>query len=158
MNYLQTFKEIPTKTEIAKYANQFIEQGDLSLTEKFINIKFAEELIEQIKKQLNPLAKEDFAKMFQGETKMDFMGVTVQLVYMGKSKAIKDPYYLYPEVVTKLQDEIEQDEIRLKDKREVLKVLKIQAINNGTAKKLDDIFEEPKNAIDDFTIKVTLRK
>jgi len=155
---IQLYKEIPTKTEIAKFANQFIEQGDMSLTEKYINVKFMEELLDQIKKKLNPLAKEDFAKMFQGETKMDFMGVTVNLVWMGKSKALKDPSYEYSNNVARIEQELSEAESNVRYLKDKLKLEKTAEINNGTAKKLDEIFEEPKNELDDFTIKVSLRK
>lgn len=158
MNTIQTYKEIPTKTEIAKFANEFIEQGDLSLTEKYINIKFIEEFVEQVKKKLNPLAKEDFAKMFDGEIKKDFMGVTVQLVWMGKSNALKDPSYEYSDKVKQIEAQILHDETDLKYLKESLKLEKTREINNGTAKKLDEIFEEEKPAMNDFQIKISLRK
>lgn len=158
MNFIQTYKEIPTKTEIAKFADEFIDIPNLTLTEKFINIKFAEELIEQIKKKLNPLAKKDFAEMFNGETKQEFMGVTVQLVWMGKSKALKDPSYEYSNNVTRIEQELSQAESNIKYLKDKLKLEKTAEINNGTAKKLDEMFEEPKEAIDDFMIKVSLRK
>lgn len=158
MSVIQTYKEIPTKTEISKFADEFIAKDDLSLTEKYINIKFIEELVEQIKKKLNPLAKADFAKMFEGETKKDFMGVNVQLVWMGKSKALKDPSYEYSDKINEMQRDIDMVEMNLKTQKEILKLMKTQEINNGTAKKLDEIFEEPKNELEDFQIKISLRK
>lgn len=158
MNYIQTYTEIPTKTEITKIADDFIQLDNMTATEKFINIKFAEEVIEQIKKKLNPLAKKDFAEMFGGETKKDFMGVNVQLVWMGKSKALKDPSYEYSNNVTRIEQELSQAEANVKYLKDKLKLEKTAEINNGTAKKLDELFEEPKEAIDDFTIKITLRK
>jgi len=158
MNVIQTYKEIPSKTEISKFADEFIKQGDLSLTEKYINIKFAEELIDQIKKKLNPLAKADFAKMFEGETKMDFMGVTVNLVWMGKSKALKDPSYEFSEEVQLKEARIKEEEEQIKFMKDSVKLQKTHEINTGIAKKLDEIFEEPKNELEDFTIKVSLRK
>ena len=158
MNYIQTYTEIPTKTEIAKIADDFIQLDNMTATEKYINIKFAEEVIEQIKKKLNPLAKRDFAEMFGGETKKDFMGVNVQLVWMGKSKALKDPTYEYSMEVSGLEAELRAVEEQAKFVKDKIKLQKLHEINNGTAKKLDELFEEPKEAIDDFTIKVSLRK
>ena len=158
MNCIQTYKEIPTKSEIANLVNDFIKLDNMSLTEKYINIKFFEAFIEQVKKKLNPLAKEDFAKMFNGETKMDFMGVTVQLVYMGKSNAFKDPSYEYSDIVKNLESELAKAENEVKYLKDIIKLTKTNEINNGTAKKLDEIFEEEKPAMNDFQIKVSLRK
>lgn len=158
MNYIQPLKNIPAKSEIAEYVKQYKDQDGLSPIEKYANLKFLEEFTKKGLAELKELAKDDFIKMFNGTTSMDFMGITVSLKNMSKSNALKDPTYEYSNNVARLEQELEQAKSNVKYLEDRLKLEKTAEINNGTAKKLDEIFEEPKEAKDDFQITVTLRK
>lgn len=158
MNYIQPLKNIPAKSEIAEYVKQYKDQDGLSPIEKYANLKFLEEFTKKGLAELKELAKDDFIKMFNGTTSMDFMGITVSLKNMSKSNTLKDPSYEYSNNVARLEQELEQAKSNVRYLEDRLKLEKTAEINNGTAKKLDEIFEEPKEAKDDFQITVTLRK
>jgi len=157
-NYIQPLKEIPAKSEIGVLVEQYKKQEGLSDIEKYANLKFLEEFVKKGLVELKEPAKDDFIKMFNGATSMDFMGITVSLKNMTKSNRLKDPSYEYPQHITGLVKDIEAIELILKGKKDMLKLLKTQSINEGTAKKLDEIFEEPKELKDDFQLTITLRK
>jgi len=158
MNYIQPLKQIPAKSEIAEYVNQFKSLDNLSPIEKYANLKFLEEFVKQALKELKDPAKDDFIQMFNGATQMDFAGVTVQLKNMSKSNTLKDPTYLFSHNVTDLENELSKAQANVRYLTDKIKLEKTAEINNGTAKKLDDIFEEPKELKDDFQLTITLRK
>ena len=158
MNYIQPLKQIPAKSEIAEYVNQFKSLDNLSPIEKYANLKFLEEFVKQALKELKDPAKDDFIQMFNGATQMDFAGVTVQLKNMSKSNTLKDPTYLFSHNVTDLENELSKAQANVRYLTDKIKLEKTAEINNGTAKKLDDIFEEPKELEDDFQLTITLRK
>ena len=158
MNYIQPLKEIPAKSEIAEFVKQYKEQEGLSPIEKYANLKFLEEFVKKGLVELKDLAKDDFIKMFNGATKMDFMGIEVSLKNMSKSNALKDPSYSYSNNVARIEQELEQAKANVRYLEDRLKLEKTAEINNGTATKLDEIFEEPKELKDDFQITITLRK
>lgn len=158
MNYIQPLKNIPAKSEIAEYVKQYKDQDGLSPIEKYANLKFLEEFTKKGLAELKELAKDDFIKMFNGTTSMDFMGITVSLKNMGKSNALKDPTYEFSKDVANLESQLRAIEDNVKFFKDKIKLQKTFEINNGTAKKLDEIFEEPKEAKDDFQLTVTLRK
>ena len=158
MNYIQPLKQIPAKSEIAEYVNQFKSLDNLSPIEKYANLKFLEEFVKQALKELKDPAKDDFIQMFNGATQMDFAGVTVQLKNMSKSNTLKDPTYLFSHNVTDLENELSKAQANVRYLTDKIKLEKTAEINNGTAKKLDDIFEEPKELKDDFQLIITLRK
>ena len=157
MSYIQPLKQIPAKSEIAEYVNQFKALDNLSPIEKYANLKFLEEFVKQALKELKDPAKDDFIQMFNGATQMDFAGVTVQLKNMSKSNTLKDPNYIYSDKVYNYSNDIEQLEQKVKDMRDILKGMKTMEINDGTAKK-EELFEEPKELKDDFQLTITLRK
>jgi len=115
MNYIQPLKEIPAKSEIAEYVQQYKDQDGLSYIEKYANLKFLEEFVKTGLAELKGDAKDDFIKMFNGAMKMDFMGVTVQLKNMAKANTLKDPSYEYPKDITDLENEIKRNELLIKD-------------------------------------------
>lgn len=158
MNYITPLKNIPAKSEIAEYVKQYKDQDGLSPIEKYANLKFLEEFTKKGLAELKELAKDDFIKMFNGATSMDFMGITVSLKNMSKSNTLKDPSYEYSNNVARLEQELEQAKSNVRYLEDRLKLEKTAEINNGTAKKLDEIFEEPKEAKDDFQIVISLRK
>jgi len=157
-NYIQPLKEIPAKSEIAEYVKQYKEQEGLSPIEKYANLKFLEEFVKTGLAELKDSAKDDFIKMFNGATKFDFMGVTVQLKNMAKANALKDPSYEYSNNVARIEQELEQAKDNVRYLTDRLKLEKTNEINNGTAKKLDEMFEEPKELKDDFQLVISLRK
>ena len=158
MSYIQPLKQIPAKSEIAEYVNQFKALDNLTPIEKYANLKFLEEFVKQALKELKDPAKDDFIQMFNGATQMDFAGVTVQLKNMSKSNTLKDPTYLFSHNVTDLENELSKAQANVRYLTDKIKLEKTAEINNGTAKKLDDIFEEPKELEDDFQLTITLRK
>jgi len=158
MTYIQPLKNIPAKSEIAEYVQQYKEQDGLSPIEKYANLKFLEEFVKKGLAELKNDAKDDFLKMFNGATKMDFMGIEVSLKNMSKSNTLKDPTYEYSQEVTNLESQLKGLEDNVKFFKDKIKLQKTFEINNGTAKKLDDIFEEPKESKDDFQLTITLRK
>jgi len=158
MSYIQPLKQIPAKSEIAEYVNQFKALDNLTPIEKYANLKFLEEFVKQALKELKDPAKDDFIQMFNGATQMDFAGVTVQLKNMSKSNTLKDPTYLFSHNVTDLENELSKAQANVRYLTDKIKLEKTAEINNGTAKKLDDIFEEPKELKDDFQLTITLRK
>ena len=157
MNYIQPLKEIPAKSEIAEYVKQYKEQEGLSPIEKYANLKFLEEFVKKALAELKDPAKDDFIKMFNGATKMDFMGIEVSLKNMAKANTLKDPSYEYSNNVARIEQELEQAEANVRYLKDRLKLEKTAEINNGTAKKLDEIFEE-EELKDDFQLTITLRK
>ena len=157
-NYIQPLKEIPAKSEIAEYVKQYKEQEGLSPIEKYANLKFLEEFVKTGLAELKGSAKDDFIQMFNGATKFDFMGVTVQLKNMAKANALKDPSYEYSNNVARIEQELEQAKDNVRYLTDRLKLEKTNEINNGTAKKLDEMFEEPKELKDDFQLVISLRK
>ena len=158
MSYIQPLKQIPAKSEIAEYVNQFKALDNLTSIEKYANLKFLEEFVRQALKELKDPAKDDFIQMFNGATQMDFAGVTVQLKNMSKSNTLKDPTYEFSQEVTNLENQLNTLEDNVKFFKDKIKLQKTHEINNGTAKKLDDIFEEPKELKDDFQLTITLKK
>lgn len=156
-NYIQPLKNIPAKSEIAEYVQQFKAQDGLSPIEKYANLKFLEEFVEKAIAELKDPAKDDFIQMFNGATSMDFMGITVSLKNMSKSNTLKDPSYEYSNNVARLLEELEQAKANVRYLEDRIKLEKTAEINNGTAKKLDEIFEE-KELKDDFQLTVSLRK
>ena len=158
MSYIQPLKQIPAKSEIAEYVNQFKALDNLTPIEKYANLKFLEEFVKQALKELKDPAKDDFIQMFNGATQMDFAGVTVQLKNMSKSNTLKDPIYEFSNTVNAIEVDIADAETNLKYLKDRLKLEKTAEINNGTAKKLDDIFQESKELKDDFQLTITLRK
>lgn len=158
MTYIQPLKNIPAKSEIAVYVQQYKEQDGLSPIEKYANLKFLEEFVKKGLAELKNDAKDDFLKMFEGTTSMDFMGVTVSLKNMSKSNTLKDPTYEYSMEVKGLEAQLMSKEHEMGYLKDKIKLQKTYEINNGVAKKLDDIFEEPKEAKDDFQLTITLRK
>jgi len=157
-NYIQPLKEIPAKSEIGVLVEQYKKQEGLSDIEKFANLKFLEEFVKKGLAELKEPAKDDFIKMFNGATSMDFMGITVSLKNMSKSNTLNDPSYEFSENVKQIESQIEHDETDLRYLKDKLKLEKTREINNGTAKKLDEIFEEPKELKDDFQLVISLRK
>jgi len=157
-NYIQPLKEIPAKSEIAEYVKQFKEQEGSTYIEKYANLKFFEEFVKAGLAELKGSAKDDFIQMFNGATKFDFMGVTVQLKNMAKANTLKDPSYEYSNNVARIEQELEQAKDNVRYLTDRLKLEKTNEINNGTAKKLDEIFEEPKELKDDFQLVISLRK
>lgn len=157
MNYIQPLKQIPTKTEIKKYVAEFTENGDGTPLEKYATLKFLEQLVKDGLEALKSSAKDDFLKTYGGVTKMQIMGIDISLKNMSKANALKDPVYIYSDNVYNLVNDIEKMEQSLKDKKDLLKSLKTMEINDGTAKK-EELFEEPKEAKDDFQLTITLQK
>jgi len=157
-NYIQPLKEIPAKSEIAVFVERYKKQEGLSDIEKYANLKFLEEFVKRGLAELKELAKDDFIKMFNGATSMDFMGITVSLKNISKSNTLKDPSYEFSEEVSKLESELRALEEAIVFTKDRIKLQKTHEINNGTAKKLDEIFEEPKELKDDFQLVVSLRK
>jgi len=157
MNYIQPLKEIPAKSEIAEFVKQYKEQEGLTPIEKYANLKFLEEFVKKGLAELKDPAKDDFIKMFNGATKMDFMGIEVSLKNMSKSNALKNPSYSYSNNVARLEQELERAKANVRYLEDRLKLEKTAEINNGTATKLDEIFEE-KELKDDFQLTITLRK
>lgn len=158
MTYIQPLKQIPAKSEIAVYVQQYKDQDGLSPIEKYANLKFLEEFVKKGLAELKNDAKEDFLKMFEGATKMDFMGIEVSLKNMAKSNTLKDPSYEFSKDIEDIEYKIRETEGTLKYLKDKLKLEKTAEINNGTAKKLDEIFEEPKELKDDFQLVISLRK
>jgi len=157
MNYIQPLKEIPAKSEIAEYVKQYKNQEGLTPIEKYANLKFLEEFVKTGLAELKGIAKDDFIQMFNGATKFDFMGVTVQLKNMTKANTLKDPTYTYSNNVARIEQELEQAKDNVRYLTDRLKLEKTNEINNGTAKKLDEMFEEPKELKDDFQLVISLR-
>lgn len=154
-NSIQVLTEIPSKKEITLFVNDFV-NGEQSL-EKYLTLKFLEQVIKEALPKLNPMAKDDFLKTYNGAIKMETMGVEISLVNMSKSNMLKDPIYNYSDNVVNLENEIKQMEQSVKDKKDLLKSFKVMEINDGTATK-EEMFEEPKEIKDDFQLKITLRK
>lgn len=155
-NSIQILKEIPSKKEIGVFVNDFISNGNNHL-EKYLTLKFLEQVIKEALPKLNGLAKDDFLQTYNGVTKQETMGVEISLVNMSKSNMLKDPIYTYSDNVYNLINDIEKMEQSIKDKKDLLKSLKVMEINDGTAKK-EELFDEPKEVKDDFQLKITLRK
>jgi len=158
MTYIQPLKQIPAKSEIAEYVQQYKEQDGLSPIEKYANLKFLEEFVKKGLAELKNDAKDDFLKMFNGATKMDFMGIEVSLKNMSKSNTLKDPTYEFSNNIVTLERALSEAEANVRYIKDRIKLEKTAEINNGTAKKLDDMFEEPKESKDDFQLVISLRK
>ncbi len=157
MNYIQPLKEIPAKSEIASDVQAYKDKEGFNYIEKYAYIKYLKEFVKQAEEELKDPAKDDFIKMFNGATKMDFMGIEVSLKNMAKANTLKDPSYEYSNNVARLLEELEQAKANVRYLEDRIKLEKTAEINNGTAKKLDEIFEE-KELKDDFQLTLTLRK
>jgi hypothetical protein len=159
MNNLPTkFVEVPTKTELEAGVTEWIATTELTPLQKLLVIKELEFVIDDAKKKLRNTAVMDFLETYQGVMSMDIQGVKMQLKDMSKSITLKDPTYQFSDYVVDIEGEILKAEAQVKYLKDKLKLEKTKEINNGAAKKLDEIFEEPKSPEANYQLTITLRK
>ena len=110
-------------------------------------------------KQFRNAVKEDFINQSGGAiSKTELYGVTIGTTSQEKKNELaKD--YIYSAEVKSLENDIELLKLQLKAKQDLLKGMKLQEINNGTAKEVLSGFVPVKdtNPLDSFNLTVTFK-
>lgn len=129
--------------------------------ETFIKVKALETICKEIvsDKSFRDKVKENYLYISGGAIdKQELFGVTVSTIsQVKKVELAKD--YIYSDEVSKLQSEIENLELELKTKKDLLKGKKLIEINNGTAKEImSDFVDVPESdLLKEFDLKITFK-
>ena len=147
---LKANEYLPSKLEIQTYVKDYLCDENVSLAEKFVFIKCIEELVKQIKTEINndSLAKHILERS-GGCTTLNVLGYEVKIKTEDSRYTLGR--YAYSDNVTKQQLKINTLSDKLAIENEKLKQMKYREINDGTAKEMDK--SEPA-----FTVSVTIPK
>jgi len=128
--------------------------------ETFIKVKALETICKEIvsDKKFRESVKENFLNVSGGALdKHEIFGVTISTVsQIKKVELAKD--YIYSKAVQKLQSEIELLKLQLKSKEDLLKGMKLQEINSGTAQEvLSGLVPTEVDPLKEFDLKITFK-
>ena len=128
--------------------------------ETYIKVKALETICKEVvsDKHFREDVKENFLEVSGGAIdKAELFGVTINTVsQVKKNELAKD--YIYSDAVQKLQSEIELLKLQLKSKEDLLKGMKLQEINSGTAQEvLSGLVPVEVDPLKDFDLKITFK-
>jgi hypothetical protein len=157
MNDLILLQDVSKKTlqDISKEITNTI-----TPLETYIKVKALETICKEIvsDKKFRESVKENFLDVSGGALdKHEIFGVTISTVsQIKKVELAKD--YIYSDAVQKLQSEIELLKLQLKSKEDLLKGMKLQEINSGTAQEvLSEFVPAEVDPLKEFDLKITFK-
>ena len=158
MNDLILLQDVSKKT--LQNISKEITKSETPL-ETYIKVKALETICKEVvsDKNFRENVKGDFLNISGGAIdKHELFGVTINTVsQVKKNELAKD--YIYSDAVQKLQSEIELLKLQLKSKEDLLKGMKLQEINSGTAQEVLSGLVEPVEVdpLKDFDLKITFK-
>lgn len=157
MNDLILLQDVSKKT--LQNISKEITKSETPL-ETYIKVKALETICKEVTsdKHFRETVKENFLDISGGAIdKHELFGVTINTVsQVKKNELAKD--YIYSDAVQKLQSEIELLKLQLKSKEDLLKGMKLQEINSGTAQEvLSGFVPAEADPLKDFDLKITFK-
>ena len=158
MNDLILLQDVSKKT--LQNISKEITKSETPL-ETYIKVKALETICKEVvsDKHFREDVKENFLNISGGVIdKTELFGVTINTVsQVKKNELAKD--YIYSDAVQKLQSEIELLKLQLKSKEDLMKGMKLQEINSGTAQEVfAELYQEPESdPLKDFDLKITFK-
>lgn len=129
--------------------------------ETYIKVKALETIVKEIiaDKKFRESIKEDFLNLSGGAIdKTELFGVTVSTVSQIKKNELAKNY-IYSSEVKSLDNDIQLLKLQLKSKEDLLKGMKLQEINSGTAQEvLSGFVDIPESdPLKEFDLKITFK-
>lgn len=153
-------EDIPSKLEISTLVDMYggVDKPELN---KYLTIKALETFCKEYLEGHKVSAKKDFLATFGGATKMNVYGVEVKLRSRAKQNTMAENWHFSKEVTDK-EAQLEDLKLQVDTLTDVITALKYMEINNGTATKVEGLFDEVEKLEEDpskdFSLIVTLRK
>ncbi len=146
-----------TKTSLKETCKELINNENPLQT--YVEIKAMQVILDEAisDKDFRARVKEDFLKQGEGAlSRRDFYGATLKVISQEKKNTLAKVYE-YSAEVKDIENEIVLLEIRLKQKKELLKVTKLLEINGGTAKEVrfNGVPMKETDVLDTFNLSVT---
>lgn len=151
-----------TKSNFAKLSNKITATNTPLKT--YLGIKAVEAVVKEVldNKEFRNKVKEDYLNLSGGSlSKSELYGAEVTTVSIAKKVALAKEYE-YSDEIKSLQNEVEALDLHIKNKKDLLKALKLQEINNGTAKEITTagllgIEPAETDTLNSFDLKITFK-
>lgn len=157
MNDLILLQDVSKKT--LQNISKEITKSETPL-ETYIKVKALETICKEVvsDKHFREDVKENFLNISGGAIdKTELFGVTINTVsQVKKNELAKD--YIYSDAIRDLQYEVDKIKLELKLKEDLLKGMKLQEINSGTAQEvLSGLVPVEVDPLKDFDLKITFK-
>lgn len=151
-----------TKSNFAKLSNKITATNTPLKT--YLGIKAVEAVVKEVldNKEFRNKVKEDYLNLSGGSlSKSELYGAEVTTVSIAKKVALAKEYE-YSDEIKSLQNEVEALDLHIKNKKDLLKALKLQEINSGTAKEISissilGIEPAETDTLSTFDLKITFK-